>query len=205
VRAAALALTLCLAAGGAAAFQEADWPCQQRKVARLSIGQMWTGPLPADPAAWRDDPDLAALAPRLAARRTPLDEARALVAALGPGPQGDRPARLALLFAGTFALIDNERARLVEGVTRFSRRQRDLALRIDARRGEAEALRAATKPDDFDALDRLEEAEAALVWETRIYQDRQRSVAVVCESPVLMERRAFELGRLIAEAAAAPQ
>jgi hypothetical protein len=82
VRVVALAITLCLAAGGAAAFQEADWPCQQRKVVRLSIGQMWTGALPEKPGAWRDDPELAALAPRLAARRTGLDEARALVAAL---------------------------------------------------------------------------------------------------------------------------
>jgi hypothetical protein len=202
VRAVALALALCLAAGGAAAFQEADWPCQQRKVVRLSIGQMWTGPLPENSGAWRDDPELAALAPRLAARRTAMNEARALVAALPAGPDVDRAARLALLFAGVFAVIDDERTRLVEGVTRFSRHQRDLAARIDARRGEVEAMRKATKPDDFDAMDRLEEAEAALAWETRIYQDRQRSVTVVCESPVLMERRAFELGRLIAEEAA---
>jgi hypothetical protein len=202
MRAVALALALGLAAGGASAFQEADWPCQSRKVPRLSIGQMWTGPLPGTPGAWRDDPELAALAPRLAARRTGMDEARALVAALPAGPDGDRAARLGLLFAGVFALIDDERARLVEGVTRFSRHQRDLAARIDARRGEVAALRAATKPEDFDGMDRLEEQEAALVWETRIYQDRQRSVGVVCESPVLLERRAFELGRMIAEAAA---
>jgi hypothetical protein len=199
--AAALALALALAAGSAQAFQEADWPCQQRRTPRLSIGQMWTGPLPADPGAWRDDAEIAALAPRLAARSTDLSEARAAAERLGPGPSGDRAARLGLLYAGIFAVIDGERARLVEGVTRFSARQRSLAERVDARRAEVEAMRAAAKPDDFDALDRLEEAEAALTWETRIYQDRQRSVAVVCESPVLLERRAFELARILAEAA----
>ncbi len=192
-----LAAALALAAQGAAAFTEEDWPCQQRRIDRLSLGQVWSGAPPADPGAWRDDAAIAALAPLLAARRTGMAQAQAAVADFAREADADR---MALLFAGTFALIDAERARLVEGVGRFARSQRALSERIDARRLEVDALRAAAGPKDFDALDAVEEAEAALVWETRIYQDRQRSVAVVCESPVLLERRAFELGRIIAAA-----
>ena len=37
-----------------------------------------------------------------------------------------------------------------------------------------------------------------LGWETRIFRDRAQSLTYVCETPVLLERRAFELARAFA-------
>jgi hypothetical protein len=197
-----LLLAAALAPLSVAAFEEKDWPCQQRRVPHLSIGQMWTEPLPADPAAWRADAELAALAPVIAARRTDLAEVERLVAGLADGPGGDRAARVALLYAGVFSLIDAERAKIVEAIGAFSRRLDALSAEIDAERARIAADRAAAKADDFDALDRIEAEEADLAWRTRIFQDRSRSIAYVCESPVLLEQRAFALARLMTEALA---
>ncbi|MEO1721381.1 MAG: hypothetical protein AAFR84_03140 [Pseudomonadota bacterium] len=181
-------------------FGQQDWPCQQRKVLHLSWGQMWAGPpLPEDPAAWRDDAEIDRLSALLAARRTSMAEAETLVAAVDAGVERAREERLVALFAGSFALIDRERARIVEGIERLSRRERARTDRIDALRAEITGLRETTPETDFDGLDRIEELEDTLAWETRIYEDRRRSLQFVCESPVILEKRAFSLARLIQE------
>ena len=51
---------------------------------------------------------------------------------------------------------------------------------------------------DFDTQDKIEELEDKVLWDTRIYKDRQQSLTYVCETPVLLERRAFWLARTIA-------
>jgi hypothetical protein len=37
-----------------------------------------------------------------------------------------------------------------------------------------------------------------LAWDTRIFRERSQSLTYVCETPVLLERRAFELARALA-------
>ena len=34
-------------------------------------------------------------------------------------------------------------------------------------------------------------------WDTRIFEDRRRTISFVCEVPVLIEQRLFALGRTI--------
>ncbi|MEM7529761.1 MAG: hypothetical protein AAF416_19180, partial [Pseudomonadota bacterium] len=180
-------------------FGSTDWPCQQRKVRHLSWGQMWAGPpLPEDPSAWRGDEPVNRLVGVLAARRTALSEAEALVQALEAGEEGrDRDARLVALFAGVFQQIDRERARIVDGIERLSRRERSRAERIETMRSTLASLRQDVAKDDYDTLDRIDELEDEVTWETRIYEDRRRSLQFVCESPVILEKRAFALARLI--------
>lgn len=183
-------------------FGSTDWPCQQRKVRHLSWGQMWAGPpLPEDPSAWRADEPVDRLVTVLAARRTAMSEAEVLVQALKADEQSgegrDRDSRLIALFAGVFDRIDRERARIVDGIERLSRRERRRAERIETMRSTLTTLREHAAEDDYDALDRIEALEDEITWETRIYEDRRRSLQFVCESPVILEKRAFSLARLI--------
>jgi hypothetical protein len=192
------AAALALAAGAAAAQpKDPDWPCEQRKVQHLSIGQMWTGPVPDDLDAWRGDVDLAGRAARIAARRTTDAEVAALLAGVEARGEESREARLARLFVGVFALIDAERSRIVDGITRYARRQAALSERIDAAQVALAEAEAAADPDDFDALDRVDEMRDTLAWDARIFEERNRSLAYVCESPVILERRAFAVAREI--------
>jgi hypothetical protein len=53
-----------------------DWPCQQLKVPGISIASVWTGPA-IDPNDTKPvDAATADLVARLAARRTPIEEAQ---------------------------------------------------------------------------------------------------------------------------------
>ena len=54
-----------------------DWPCVQAKVPEISLAAVWAGP-PLDDVSgkWKDDDKVSALVAKLAARRTPLEEAQ---------------------------------------------------------------------------------------------------------------------------------
>lgn len=200
MRIAPLALAFALAAAGPAlAFNDPTWPCESRKVVHLSIGQMWPREIPEDLDAWRDDPAIAQAAGEIAARRTPTARIEALVDEIAAStPSEDRARRLTDLFAGVFALIDRERARVVEGIVRYNASQVSLSAAIDAMQVELATLERTAAEDDYDALDRIDELRDAVSWEVRIFDERRRSLQYVCESPVILEQRAFAVARIIA-------
>lgn len=175
-----------------------DWPCIQRRQPALSLAQVWSGPLPgaqgdapAEAGAGATGPALLALSQQLALRRTSLEQAEELVGgfAASAGPE-----ELTALFVATFENIQSQRNRVMAGITRYAHKQEALDAQIvELRHGFASASAAADP--DFDQLDRME---ADLDWMTRIFQDRQQSLTYVCETPVILEQRAFAIGRIIA-------
>ncbi len=169
----------------------------QRKVGHLAVAQLWSGPALPETADWREDPELAHLVALIAARRTELDQVKPMLDALGPAGGQSRDERLLALFAGVFHTIDTERARIIAGVERYARKQRGLAQQIDAREDAIRQAEAAAAQDDYDAQDRIEEMQDALAWDVRIFQDRRHVLTYVCESPVILERRAFAAARMI--------
>jgi hypothetical protein len=56
-----------------------------------------------------------------------------------------------------------------------------------------QALQDASAPDQA----KIAELGNQLVWETRIFEDRQRVIKFVCEVPTAIEQRLFALGRVI--------
>ena len=192
---AAALLVASLLPAGAADFSDPDWPCIQRKVPHLSTGQMWSGPLIEDEdlSAWRKVDDVAALVPVLAVRRTSQEEADALIGAFAETAGPDRAEKLRLLFAGAFALIERERSQIIGGIARYAQTQTALSKAIEEAQNRLTELNKAAEPD----WDAIEEVEDKVFWETRIYKDRAQSLTYVCESPVILERRAFALARSI--------
>ncbi len=171
-----------------------NWPCVQRKVPQLSLGQVWAGPLPdAATETLAHSREVEALAALLELRKLTEEEQRALVEGFVEG-DGDQAQRLTALYLATFERINRHRAALVDGIGRFALKQKDLSAQIEERRHEIARLSAAD-PVDFDAIDAEEER---LDWDTRIFTDRKQSLTYVCETPVILEQHAFALGRLVA-------
>lgn len=189
-----IALALMIAAGPAwaATGSDPDWPCIQRKQPHLSLGQVWTGPQPDDRITeLARDPRIEALAARLEQRRLPMEEAEAAIAEFAAGADD---AQLTALMVAIFGKIEPDRSALIDGIARYGRSQVALARRIEDRRAAMADLEAAATPD-FDAIDAAEEA---LDWDQRIFTERQQMLTYVCETPVILEQRAFALGRAIA-------
>lgn len=184
-----LALPAAALAGGAG---DATWPCIQPKQPHLSVGQLWPGPPPdAAVAELAQRKDIAALAQVLEQRRLPLEEAEAQIAAFAEGASAEE---MTALFVAVFDRIDAYRSRIMSGVARYAEKQVTLSARIEARRAEMARLSAEATPD----FDRIDAEEERLDWDVRIFTDRQNQLTYVCETPVILEQRAFALGRAIA-------
>jgi hypothetical protein len=171
-----------------------DWPCPQAKVPEVSLAAVWAGP-PLDEAAtkWKDDAKVAALVPRLAARRTPLDEAERLITETLTGSATEKAETGKLLFAGLFDSLNAQRSSVMSGLERVTRKQREAADKIRADTLALQALQDAPTPDST----KVEELGNQLVWETRIFEDRRRVIKFVCEVPTAVDQRLFALGRVI--------
>lgn len=169
-----------------------DWPCIQRRMPHLSLGQVWTGPPPdAAVETLASSAEVRDVARVVALRRTDLKEAEAMIDSFAAGRDGTA---LTALMLATFHDIDLTRDRVMAGITRYAHKQEALDREIKERRAAFDAAEAA-EPPDFDRIDQLE---TEIDWATRIFKDRQQSLTYVCETPVLLEQRAFAIGRMIA-------
>ena len=194
------ALCVLVAAAGLAEQSSAadprypDWPCAQAKVPEVSLAAVWNGPALDDAAGnWRDDPKVGALVSRLAARRTPLDQAeKAIVEFLSEAP-AEKTERGKLLFKGLFETLNNERNTVMNGLERVTRKQREA---VDKVRSDTLELQAKQGEPTRDQA-KVDELSNQLVWETRIFEDRQRVIRFVCEVPTAIDQRLFALGRVI--------
>jgi len=186
-----------LIGSAAAAGEDPDWPCIQRKVSEISPAQVWNGPaLDADEDSWRSDDALAALSATIASRRTEMADAKTKVEDFADAAGPDRNRRLALLFAGILANINDERSSIMAGIGRYARRQHALAEKIAGEAAELDKL--PPQGGTADEIAHRQDLVEAQEWDTRIFRERERSLRYVCELPTALEQRAFALGKEVA-------
>lgn len=197
-RLAATGVLALMLAQSAAAQERADpdWPCIQRKVPTLSMGQMWPSPVPeVEP---ENAGEIAALARRISPRRVSAEDAAAIAAEFIDGLEDEeRASQLAHLFSEVVDRINAERGQVISGIGRYARRQAALAEAIEIK--QFELARLESQPEEQRDAEKIEVLRSTLAWDTRIFRERQQSLAYVCETPTLLERRAFELGRALSD------
>ncbi|WP_331376337.1 hypothetical protein [Sinorhizobium chiapasense] len=185
----ALCLTQAPGFADAADFSDPDWPCIQRKVENLSASLMWPesiAPVALAPAATE-------LVEVVALRRVTLEEAEAHVRAFVEKNAPVDGQLLGNIFLAVFDKIADTREKLIAGIARYSRSQIALSSRIDGGRVEMAKLTREKDPD-FDRIDRLEEQ---IDWDERIYRERAQALTYVCETPVLLEKRAYAIAQIL--------
>jgi hypothetical protein len=170
-----------------------DWPCTQAKVPEISLAAVWAGPPLDDVSAkWKDDAKVSALVTKLAARRTPLEEAQKAITEYLTGA-ADKTGSGKLLFAGLFDSLNAQRSQVLNGLERVTRKQREAADKIRADTLALQALQGESQRDQA----KIDDLGNQLVWQTRIFEDRQRVIKFVCEVPTAIDQRLFALGRAI--------
>jgi len=194
------ALALCLLLFGpadlrAAGSEDPDWPCIQRKVPEISAGTVWAGPLVEGlDEAWRADAEVSALAGRIAARRTLIEEAKTAIEGFAARLGADKDRKLTLLFAATLAAVNADRGSIIKGIKRYARRQAGLAKKIERQTVEMNEL---PRDGSDEQKAKRRELEEKQLWDTRIYEERERSLSYICDQPVILEQRIFALAREI--------
>ncbi len=185
----------------AADFSDPGWPCIQRKVKSLSLGIMWPGGRPQGPLNGDIVKDVNELANRLALRRTDLARSEELIANFAALHKQAPPDVYGHIFVGIFDQLSDYRKKIIGGIEKYAHAQIALSQKIDRARGQMAAQMAATSPD-FETVDRLEEQ---VDWDERIYRERARSLTYVCETPVLLEKRAYAIAQLLRKYATEPK
>jgi hypothetical protein len=174
-----------------------DWPCIQRKVATLTSVQMWDGPAVDDQTQWRDNEETRKLVAILVNRRVPIERAAASIAQFAAAqPEDKRDEALKLLFAGLLSTVNTDRAAVMNGIERFQRRQKARAAEIEKQDAELRQLKERAAADG-SARAELAAAQDRHNWDVRVFTERQQSLPLACEVPVVIEQRLFELGREI--------
>jgi hypothetical protein len=200
----ALAAMSVLIAGPVLSAQNTDptWPCVQRKVPSLSLGQVWNGPeLPKSAADWSKDSAISALVREVSARRMPLAEAEDAILSFARGqPADQRNVRMAMLAQGLFDHMNAERADVISGIARYAQNQLAMAARLRAEGAKFAELRANPDADANEIITRTEQ----MALETRIFDERVQSLTYVCEVPTFIEQRLYSLAKTIAKTMAGP-
>ena len=81
----------------------------------------------------------------------------------------------------------------MNGIERFSRKQKAMAEDIRDKTQRMRQMQDAQNADQAQS----EDLASQLSWQTRIFEDRRKSTSYVCDVPVLIEKRLFDLGRAI--------
>ena len=174
-----------------------DWPCAQAKVPELSVAAVWDGPsIDGVGDAWKNDPKLGDLLVRLAARRTPIEDAQKAAGDFVGAAGAAKTEKAKLLFAGLFAELNQQRVEVMDGIDRIAQKEKELAETVRSDRAELGTLQDSQNPDQK----KIDELSNRLQWGTRIFEERRKTIRYVCEVPTAIERRLFALGRAIAQA-----
>lgn len=173
---------------------DSTWPCVQQKVPVVAAGTVWSGPDLQEAGSWQADPEAAALAQRLASRRTRTEEIDALIGAFAEQAGKRKAERLTHVFAGALEIVNTERSRVIAGIERYSRGQEQLAERI---RAEADEITTARDEPGAEPVKEIQDLETRFQWDKRIFEERSQALSSVCETPVLLEQRLLEIARSI--------
>ena len=151
---------------------------------------MWAGP-PIEELSdedWKQS-EIAALAQKIVARRTSIEEAKQAIESYVASLTGDKDRRLTALFAAALETVNRERNSIMAGIRRYSRRQQALAKRIEQTTAAFHGLPAEESEAQAARRRQLQEQ---LLWDARIYDEREQSLTYICEQPVLLEQRIRE-------------
>jgi hypothetical protein len=176
-----------------------DWPCVQGKVETLSATAIWDGPSIDDPALKDLDkpPAMSSLVETLASRRVPIEKAEAALKKYAESQPADvRDKRLTQLFAALFTTVNNQRKTVITGIGRYQKSQKERSAELE-RQSTAIAELEDKAQSDEKAKAELATAQEHFQWAQRIFQDRQTSIPLACELPVMIEERLYELARSI--------
>lgn len=175
-----------------------DWPCVQKKIDTLSVGQTWDGPaVETDKVPWADDDAIKELLQTLTSRRVPLPDAEAAIKKFADAqPSADRDAKLTLLFAGLFEQSNGQRKTVINGLEKYLIAQRERSKTVEQKGIELDELKQKSGTDEAAEME-VAKAQEAYDWETRIFQERQQNIPVACEIPIIIEQRLFDLAKVI--------
>ena len=175
-----------------------DWPCVQRKVETMSVGQIWDGPSIEGVKGWFLEPGRSELIDTLAARRVSVEDAEKALQKFADGlPADKKDEKLTLLFAGLFDKVSSQRRVVLTGIEKYQRSQKERARELERQSSAIGELEAKLPPGIHEDTPEMAAQREKFNWAQRIFQERQSNIPMACELPVLIEERLYAVTRAI--------
>ncbi len=176
---------------------ESEWPCVQRLVDHIPLATVWQGPsIEEFSDTWWEDEKLPPLVNELLDEtltdKESADIINGYVETLGKNKDG----KLLMLFSGLFKRSSEFRTRQIKGIKKFYRRQIVRGERIGRLAEELRKMKQEGLGEETPEYVGLSET---LIWNTRIYDERNKLTDFVCEEPVLLEQRLGVQAKVILE------
>jgi hypothetical protein len=187
-----IARTAAVTLSAAAAFaappgQQSDWPCAQRLVPTLTVGEFWSGPPAPAGVRWQDDEKIAAVVNAVAPRSVPLAEGEKKLAAFAAALAPDqRKQLLPEVFAGLVDEINEERQNVIFSLQDLDRRQKSIAALVNKVTDEENGV--PLQPHTVEAA-RQDEINQRREFLIRMFRDTQQTVRYACQVPAELEAR----------------
>ena len=182
---AAVTLT-CLTNTVQAQDTDPEWPCIQRLILKVSPATMW--PIPVDEGTetdYRQYPEVRKLSEQLGDIEVFTEAHRDSIATfIEDIPEAEREASLTLLATGVVDVSNRIRGNYIRGIKRYTRQQIAISEQIENSLNELSLLQDNETASDGKAR---RETEDTLRWHERVYDQRERSIQLLCEQPVELE------------------
>ncbi len=175
-----------------------SWPCVQGKIETISVTQVWDGPPIEGVKGWFREKDVADLVELLSNRRVKIEEGEGAIKKFAEAQPADkRDERLTLLFAGLFDKAAGQRRTVMTGIEKYQKSQVERAKELERQSSALAELESKRPPDVTEDTPELAQAREKFNWAQRIFQERQSSIPLACELPVLIEERIYAFSRAI--------
>ena len=198
-------LPLCLAAlliittAPAAAYKEdKNWPCVQAKMKKITAGTMWPGfSANEEDTSWQSNKLVKEMTSQILPRRVELAETDKIIAKFVADNADEKDKLIEQIFVALIQQTNSTRSDIIGGIGRYANRQQQLAERIKENRRKVDEFE---KKDEAGTLTKEEDKEFVkieqqLEWDIRIHEEREQSLDHVCESPVIISQRLYELSK----------
>jgi len=179
--------------------QEVDpeWPCIQRLIPEVSPAVMWPVPVEDDMRdLFSQDPATHALAEELGDIEIFTDAHQQSIQEFADAiEESQREYQLTLLATGIVDVSNGVRKDFIDGIKRYTRQQIVIAEQIEASLNELSELDEQTG----EVTATQEEIRETLRWHERVYDQRERSIQLLCEEPVELEEKLSQVLRFTAQ------
>ena len=181
--------------------QEVDpeWPCIQRLIPEVSPAIMWPVPVEDDMLTqYRSDAQIRGLAESLGDIEIFSESHQEAIAKFADSTEeSNREAQLTLLATGIVDVSNRVRGNYIRGIKRYTRQQIAISEQI------GDTLNQLSLLEDGDAGDADEQQRQEILdtlhWHERVYDQRERSIQLLCEEPVELEQQLSEVQRFTAQ------
>jgi len=175
-----------------------EWPCIQAYVPEVAIAVIWPEPVEEDVYdVWRNDAKLKNFVLEFGQLEQFENTDRDRLASFAESiPEADRIATLNAAAAGIVNQFNARRSDYFKGIRKFTRQQIAMAKKIEEHLNELVVL---SNRNDEESKKRVLDIEETTAWQQRIFDKRERTIGLLCETPVELESLLGDIVRDLAQ------